>query len=164
MQSLNPQNRGWHTSEWGAWGWAETILKLVALGAGIIAFLQSNAASPLVFGENPHLLAVILCGLMALGSVVQLGFRFLQREIISFAFAVVNLLGHFGMFIALLRVPAEMTLLVVFGVFYVLGQVVKVQFLRVTGYTEGPADSRGMIRVSWAMAAAYALLVVLALV
>ena len=36
----------------------------------------------------------------------------------------------------------------IFGVFYVLGQVIKLQFLRVTGYTEGGANSSGMLRTT----------------
>jgi hypothetical protein len=75
-----------------------------------------------------------------------------------------NLLGHFGLLVALLRVPTDLTLAVIFGVFYALGQNVKVQFLRVTGYTEGTADSRGMIIVAWVMAAVYAVFAVLILI
>jgi len=157
------QAQGWHTSEWGAWGWLETILKLIALAAGVIAFFQSNAANPLVVSGNPHLAALILLGLESLGAVAQVGIRFVQREIISFVFAILNLLGHLGLFIALLRVPTDTTLFVIFGVFYALGQLVKVQFLRTSGYTEGGATSRGMVMVSLLMAAFYAVFVLLML-
>lgn len=160
-QETQPQ--GWHTSEWGAWGWLETILKLVALAAGVIAFFQSNAANPLVIGDNPHLAALILLGLETLGAVVQLGIRYVQREVVSFVFAILNLLGHLGLLVALLRVPTDLTLFIIFGVFYVLGQLVKIQFLRTSGYTEGGASSRGMIMVSLVMAASYAVFVVLML-
>lgn len=163
LMQQETQAQGWHTSEWGAWGWLETILKLVALAAGVIAFFQSNAANPLVIGENPHLAALILLGLETLGAVGQLGIRFIQREIVSFAFAILNLLGHLGLLVALLRVPTDTTLFIIFGVFYALGQVVKVQFLRTSGYTEGGASSRGMVMVSWLMAAFYVAFVVLML-
>lgn len=157
------QAQGWHTSEWGAWGWLETILKLVALAAGVIAFFQSDAANPLVIGDNPYLAALILLGLETLGALAQVGIRFVQREVVSFVFAILNLLGHLGLLVALLRVPTDTTLFIIFGVFYVLGQLVKVQFLRTSGYTEGGATSRGMIMVSLVMAAFYAVFVVLML-
>lgn len=157
------QAQGWHTSEWGAWGWLETILKLVALAAGVIAFFQSNAANSLVISGSPHLAALILLGLESLGAVAQVGIRYVQREIISFVFAILNLLGHLGLLVALLRVPTDTTLFVIFGVFYALGFLVKVQFLRVTGYTEGGSSSRGMIMVAVVMAALYALFVLLML-
>lgn len=157
------QAQGWHTSEWGAWGWLETILKLIALAAGVVAFVQSNAASPLVIGGNPHLAALILLGLETLGALGQLGIRYVQREIISFVFAILNLLGHLGLLVALLRVPSDLTLFIIFGVFYALGQLVKVQFLRVSGYTEGGSTTRGMVMVSLVMGASYIVFVLLML-
>lgn len=157
------QKQGWHTSAWGSWGWLETILKLVAVAAGGIAFIQSNTANPLVIGDNPHLAALILLGLASLGALGQLGIRFMQREIVSFAFSILNLFGHLGLLVALLRVPNDTMLFIIFGVFYTLGQVVKVQFLRLTGYTEGGASSRGMIIVAWLMAAFYGAFAVLML-
>ncbi|MCC6805353.1 MAG: hypothetical protein IT319_20910 [Anaerolineae bacterium] len=138
------QAQGWHTAEWGLWGWVETILKLVALGAGILAFVDSDAAAPLMIGDNPHPIALALIALLALGALGQLGIRFAQREVSSFVFAILNLLGHVGLLIAVLRIPDQPALSLVFGGFYALGQIVKVQFLRVTGYTEGGATPAAM--------------------
>ena len=73
--SQTTQVQGWHTSEWGMWGWIETILKLIALGIGILAFFQTPA-NDLVLGGNPHLAAVILLVLLSLASVAQLGIVF----------------------------------------------------------------------------------------
>jgi len=160
--SQTTQVQGWHTSEWGLWGWIETILKLIALGIGILAFFRTPA-NDLVLGGNPHLAAVILLVLLSLAAVAQLGIRFQQRETISLIFAVLNLLGHLALLIALLRVMDSRALPVVFGGFYLLGQLTKLQFLRTSGYTEGGADERGMLRVAGAMTALYALFVVLVL-
>ena len=157
----NAQTQGWHTAQWGTWGWAETILKLIAILAGIIAFFQT--AGDLVIGGNPHLAAVIVLALAALASIAQLGIRFTQKEIVSLIFAVLNLLGHFGLLIALLRVPTDLTLALVFGVFYVLGQLTKVQFLRVTGYTEGGANTSAMLRTTGVIAILYIVFTVLLL-
>lgn len=161
------QNAGqpsqWHTAQWGMWGWFETILKLIGVVAGILAFAASNAASPLAIGDNPHLAALILLALLALGALAQVGIRFTQRETISFAFAILNLVGHLALLVAVLRVPDQPTLAMVFGGCYALGQLVKLQFLRATGYTEGGANTTAMLGVAALMAILYALLAVLML-
>lgn len=164
---MRSTTQGWHTAEWGTWGWAETILKLIAIVFGILAFFQSNAASglrELVIGGNPRLLAMLLLALLTLGAVVQLGARLMQQEIVSLIFAVLNLLGHAALLVALLRVPGDLTLGILFGVFYAVGGIVKVQFLRATSYTEAGASLQTMILVAWGMVAPYVLLVILLLV
>lgn len=157
-------SQGWHTARWGTLGWAETILKLIGLGAGVLAFLNSDASAALRIGDNPHLAAAILLLVLTLGAVFQLVVRFGQKETISLGFAVLNLVGHLALLVALLRVPADVTLAVIFGVMYVLGQLVKLQFLRTTGYTEGGASTRAMMGVTAAITAAYLLLVILVLI
>ena len=157
----NAQTQGWHTAQWGTWGWIETILKLIAIVAGIIAFVQSRGE--IVFSGNPHLAAVIVLALAALASIAQVVIRLTQKEIISTVFAILNLLGHFGLLIALLRVPPDLTLALVFGVFYVLGQLTKIQFLRVTGYTEGGANSSAMLRTTGVITLIYVVITVLLL-
>lgn len=158
------QAQGWHTAQWGTWGWAETILKLIAIIGGILAFFQDTIANEMMLGSNPHLAAVVLFALLTLFSVAQIGIRFTQKEIVSMIFAVLNFLGHLALLVALLRVPTDLTLAILFGVFYVLGGIVKVQFMRVTGYTEGGATSAMMIRVAAIMAVPYILFVILLLV
>jgi hypothetical protein len=158
------QSQGWHSEAWGTWGIAETVLKLIGVGAGVLAFINSDGNAALRIGDNPHLLALILLVLLTLGAVFQLVVRFGQKETISFGFAVLNLIGHVALVIALLRVPEQATLAVIFGGMYVLGQVVKLQFLRETGYTEGGATTSAMLRVTGAIAIMYVLFVVLMLV
>lgn len=157
-------NQGWHTAQWGTLGWVETILKLIGIGAGVLAFVNSDAAAALRIGDNPHLAAVILLGALTLGAAFQLFVRFGQKETISLSFAVLNLLGHLALLVALLRAPSDMTLAVIFGVMVVLGQVVKLQFLRSTGYTEGGATTGAMMGISAAQGATYLLLVILVLI
>lgn len=158
------QSQGWHTAQWGTWGWAETILKLIGVAFGILAFFQSNAANELTIGGNPRLAAVLLMGLLTLFSVTQVGIRFFQKEVVSMVFAVLNFLGHAALLMALLRVPTNLTLALLFGVFYLLGGLVKIQFLRATGYTEAGASLQTMLIFAWGMAAPYLLLVILLLV
>lgn len=157
------QAQGWHTAEWGTWGWLETILKLIGAFAGVVAFVNSDSSAPLRIGDNPHLIALALFALLALGALAQVGIRFVQRETISFGFAILNLLGHAALLVAILRVPPDITMTTIFGAFYVLGQIVKLQFLRATGYTEGGSNSTGMQMVAVAQAAMYAVFAILML-
>jgi hypothetical protein len=158
------QAQGWHIAQWGTLGWVETILKLIGIGAGVLAFVNSDASAALRIGDNPHLAAVILLVVLTLGAVFQLFVRFGQKETISLGFAALNLLGHLALLIALLRVPTDVTLAVIFGVMVVLGQVVKLQFLRSTGYTEGGATTSAMMRIAAAQGVVYLLLVILVLI
>ncbi len=155
--------QGWHVAEWGLWGWVETLFKLVALIAGIAAFFASNSATPLTIGGNPHLAAAVVMLLLTLLSLVALAIRVQQKEIISLIFGIVNFLGHAGILHAILRLPDSMTLSLVFGVFYTVGQLTKLQFLNASGYTENGQTQSGMLRFAIGMAVAYALFTILAL-
>ncbi len=148
MQKNTAQAASWHNEAWGTWGYIETILKLVGIVAGVIAFTQTSGTNGLVIGGNPHLAAVALLALMTLGMIFTLFIRYTQKESLSFAFAVVNVVGHLALLIALLRVPSSMTLAVLFGLMFVLGSAAKIRFLGLSGYTEGGADLKQMKRVT----------------
>src|SRR5258708_32119265 len=49
MQTTTPA-QGWHTAQWGTWGWLETIAKCVALVAGVIAFFNPFHPSTFLVG------------------------------------------------------------------------------------------------------------------
>ena len=91
---------------------------------------------------------------------MQVTIRYPQRETVSMIFAVLNLLGHVGLLIALLRLPDHRTLPLIFGGFYVLGQLTKLQFLRISGYTEGGATTSQMMRVTVILTVIYVLFTV----
>lgn len=162
MQSSTSQ--GWHIANWGTWGWIETILKLIGIGAGMLAFFNSASDAPLVIGGNPKLIAVILVALMTAGMVLAIGLRFTQKEIISIVFSVLNALGHAGLLVALLRIPPDMTLPLVFSVFFVLGELAKYRFMSTTGYTELGQSQAGMVRFSLMMVGTYIVLTILLLI
>lgn len=159
MQS-GVQTQGWHIEKWGALGWIETVLKLVAIGAGMVAFVRSLSADGFVLANNSHLAAVIVLVLLVVASIVQVTIRFQQRETVSMIFAILNLLGHLGLLFALLRLPDHRTLPLIFGVFYILGQLTKLQFLRTSGYTEGGATTRMMLGITTILTAIYVLFAV----
>ena len=156
-------NQGWHTAQWGTWGWLETIAKCIALVAGFIALLSPFAGSSFMLIGNPNLAALIILALLTLASIAQLVIRLGQRETISLGFAVLNLLGHLALLIAVAQVPHHRIWPILFGAFYVVGQLIKVQFLRTSGYTEGGSDTAGLVRTAGVMAVLYALFAILML-
>ncbi len=161
MQQLNPTHQGWHSLEWGTWGWIETILKAVGLVAAIILFAQTPDTGGLVIGGNPRLAAVALLTLITLATIGTIIIRSIQKETLSFVFAVFSAVGHLALLVALLRVPASITLAVLFGLLFVLGQAAKLRFLALSGYTEGGSDVRQMKRVAAIMGLIYIALTVL---
>ncbi|HVO41529.1 MAG TPA: hypothetical protein VMT34_02845, partial [Aggregatilineales bacterium] len=159
---VTASNQGWHTAQWGLWGWLETTAKCVALVFGFIDLLNP-LPSAFMLGGNPHLAALIVLALLTLASIAQVAIRFRQRETISMGFALFNCLGHVALLIALAQVPHHRLWPVLFGAFYFVGQLVKIQFLRVTGYTENGANTPNMLRAAGVMAGLYALFTVLML-
>lgn len=136
----------WHVANWGLWGWIETAIKGIGIAIGIIAFVNSNSSAELVIGGNPELGAVIVLAVISLAIIGAFFMRLRQREIISIIFAVFNVLGHLGLLIALLRVPETTTLPILFGMAFILGELTKAQFMRVSGYTEAGQSSAFMVR------------------
>lgn len=158
MQGNTGNTRTWHVDRWGVWGWIETVLKLIGLGAGLLAFFGSlSTTAGFMLGDNPNLAAVIVLALLTVASLGVLFVRYQQREVISMAFAVAQVLGHVGLLVALLRQPEQTTFAVIFGVFMVLGQLAKMVFLRVTGFTEAGQTPQAMQIATGVLAAFYAL-------
>ncbi len=150
----------WHTAAWGTLGWLETIAKLIAVVIGFVALIGSSSALGFMFRSNPRLAAVIVFALLTIASVGVIAMRFQQKETISMVFAILSALGHIALLIALLRVPQLRRLPVAFAGFFILGQLIKLQYLRTSGYTEGGATTRGMLTVTGVLTAIYALFVI----
>lgn len=156
--------QGWHTANWGLCGWLETGVKLVGIVFGFVAFFQAISGGSFTLSGHPHLAAVIVLGLLTFVAVGVIAVRIQQREIISVAFAIINALGHLAVLVAILWKPTETTLPLLFGVAYVIGNLVKIRFLGISGYTESGASSRMMHNFTWGMVAFYAAYSVLLLI
>ena len=157
MQQTTSQ--GWHVANWGTWAWIETGLKLVAIGAALLAFITSNAANPLIISGNPELAAVIFVGLMTLFTIVPLVLRFTQKEVISMIYAILNFLGHVGLLITLLRFqPSDSPVLpLIFALFMVFGELAKQRWLVISGYTENGQTTAQMLNFSRGVMGIYVL-------
>lgn len=164
MQTSTESSKQWHVANWGLLGWLETAVKGIGILLAFVALVDSLGADKFIIGDNPHLAAVILLGLLTLGMVAPLFFRYIQKEIVSMAYAVFNFLGHAALLIGLLRQPDQELYVILFGAAYIIGEVVKQRFLTTTGYTEAGQSTKAMLNFSRGVMAAYALLIILVLI
>jgi hypothetical protein len=144
MQSQQ-QVKGWHIHNWGFWGWLETAIKSVGIIAGFIAFSQTMTVNPIQVAGGSNVVAAIILGILTLLLSFAVVLRLMQREVISVVFALANALGHAGLLFYLVRTPENTVLPLVFGVAFVLGELVKQRFLAITGYTENGAQTPQML-------------------
>ena len=160
----NAQSDQWHVSRWGVWGWSETILKGIGILAGLAAFFVSLAAPGFRFpSDSFHIAAMVLLVLATLLALVTVVFRFQQKEIISTIYSVPHALGHVGLLFALFRSVDVTGLAVAFGFFWAAGQLFKLQFLRITGYTEYGLTQARMIGQNIVFLVLYLLIAVMML-
>jgi len=155
--------KSWHVANWGTLGWLETGLKAISIFVGFVAFSQTTSSASIQIVDIPHGLSIAILGLMTLLVSTIILLRFSQREIISVMFAVLNTLGHAGMLYFVIYMPANSLLPFVFGIGYVLGELVKQRFLTTTGYTEMGQETSQMLKLSRGLMVVYASLSILAL-
>ena len=162
--NADTQAQTWYLGSWGLWGWLETIVKLIASVIGYIAFAGAVGTGSITLGGHPHLAAVILLAIATLIAVGLIALRIKQHEIIGIVYSILNALGHIAILIALLMQPTATTYPILFGVIYALGEVVKIRFLQVSGFTERGQTSAQMVKFSGAIVAAYVIYVILLLI
>jgi hypothetical protein len=160
----NTQPTGWHVAQWGTLGWLETGVKLIGIIVAFIALSQALPNGALTVGGNPRLGAIIVLGLLTLIWIAPVPLRFQQQEIISMVFTILNLLGHIALLLALLYLLPDRTLAIVFGVAYLIGEIVKRRWLMVSGYTESGRTAAQMAMVSNVFIVSYVLFIVFLLI
>ncbi len=135
--TVNNTSKQWHVANWSALGWLETGIKLVAFVAAIIALLNALSSGTFSAPSGIHLIQVIVLAILALGLTLGIVDRYNQREIIAMIFILINNLAHWGMVYALLTSPGPDNLLLIFTALMILGDLVKIFWLYVSGYTQG---------------------------
>ncbi|MGD2040357.1 MAG: hypothetical protein PVH11_05990, partial [Anaerolineae bacterium] len=78
-----------------------------------------------------HLFQLIVLFVLSLGLVAAILDRWIEREIVAMVFVILNNVAHWGMVIALLFQPWPGWLLLAFAGLMLLGDLVKLVFLRV---------------------------------
>jgi hypothetical protein len=161
--TLKSESASWHVQNWGVWGWVETIIKLVGIVIAVYGLISILPSFSLGLPLNLHLIAVIVLALMTLMSLFIVTIRFGQREIIAFAFAILSAVGHISALLVLLQASAQTFYPTVgFALAYLLGELVKIQFLRITGYSESGRDPKAMQRIPIVFGTAYLLIAIFA--
>lgn len=155
-------SRGWHLGTWGSLGWAETALKLAAAGVAIAALLVAlggsiDWAGPARGGQVGVLAA------LAIGLTFAIVDRVIEREIIAFAFILVNVAAHWAMVVAVEISTDIGALVVTFAALILAGDLVKLRFLAASGFTVRDLPRGLLFALTGIYAAGYVLILVLAL-
>ena len=129
--SNEPTKKRWHVSSWPLLAWLETVIKLAALVLGIVALVQALSGGTFALPGGLRLVQLVILAFLSLGLVAAIFDRLAEREIVAMAFVVLNNLGHWGMVVALATEPGPGWLLPAFAALMLLGDLVKLVFLRV---------------------------------
>lgn len=155
--------RRWHRGAWGPLGTAETLVKSAAFLAAYIAFARSlghGRATP----HGSELAEVILLGIAELGLLGAIADRIMEREITAMVFVVFNNAAHLGLIWALLAVRDAQQAVIVFAGLMLVGELVKIGFLRTTGYTVRSHGTSLVVAIVSAYAGLYAAVLLVAAV
>ena len=149
----------WHVGDYGWLGWAETGVKAVAFAVAFVAVahaLDRELATP----HGIHVFELIVLGVAELGLVLAIGDRIIERELIALGFVLFANAAHLCMLFAILSVPGPGVLLSAFCALMFAGEMIKLGFLRSTGFRVrevAPVVVQGLV-------AAYAVIYLVALV
>jgi hypothetical protein len=153
-------DRRWHVGDYGPLGWVETAVKAAAFLCAYVAFahaLDRDLHSP----DGIHLVELVLLGTAELGLLAAIGDRLIERELIAVAFVLFNNAAHLGMLYALVAVPGPGGLVSVFCGLMLAGELIKLAWLRTTGFTVRGAAPLLVQGFVLAYAGVYALALVL---
>ena len=151
-------SRSWHIAHWPFLAWLETIIKLAALTIGIIAGINALSAGSLALPTGLQLVQFVILLLLSLGLIAAIFDRIADREITAMIFVVMNNLGHWGM---LLGLTAGAEYLLWFAGLMLLGDLVKLWFIRVHNFTVRDYAPRILYILTLFYVGSYTLLILL---
>ncbi len=152
---------GWHVGEWGALAWAETALKSAGVLVGIAALLTALDREPDGAG-GARLVAVVILAVLSLGLVAGIADRLAGREAVGFAFILAMVAGHVAMTVGLARDGGLEGFLAAFAALMLAGDLVKLVFLRTTGFRVRDIPPAAVYGLTSAYVAGYVALLVIA--
>ncbi len=153
----------WHVGDWSPLGWLETGIKLVAHVAAIIALLNALSSGTSVAPQGTRLIQVIVLAILALLLLLAIVDRYQEREIIAMGFVIINVIAHWGMVYALLTTPGPGSLLTIFAGLMLLGDLVKIRWLFVSGFTSRGQSTQVMVGLVSIFVIGYAIIFLLSL-
>ena len=119
---------GWHVADWGPWGWSETVVKLIGIIVAFAAAIDEGA-----FGvPSSNRLAYWLLVAAGVGYVAAIADRYVDREVVAFAFIVATVLGHVAIVYAMGRADWPSTPVRAFASLMLVGDLIKIGFFATT--------------------------------
>lgn len=161
-RSQTPGKR-WYVAKWPPLAWLETGIKLTALAIGIAALAAALSRGQLAFPSGPRLAQLILMTLLSLGLVAAILDRIIEREVIALGFVILNSLGHWGIVLTLASEQDARSRLVPFVALMLLGDLVKLIFLRVHDFQVRDTPRSVLYGLTLVYVAGYLLLLLLEL-
>ena len=150
----------WHVGDWGPLGWAETALKTAGVLVGVAALLTALGREP-DGAAGARLAAVVILAALSLGLVAGIADRFIGREAVGFAFILAMVAGHVAMTVALARDGGLAGFLAAFAALMLAGDLVKLAFLRTTGFRVRDIPPAAVYGLTSAYAAGYVALLLM---
>ena len=120
--------QGWHVAEWGPWGWAETVVKLVAIVVAVVAAASDGRFPPSDGGR----LSYWILALIAVVYVAAIGDRLIDREITAMAFVVLMVIGHLAAVHAVGRADWPTGFVRTFAGLMLVGDLIKLGYFTTT--------------------------------
>ena len=117
---------GWHVGRWGALGWVETAVKVVAMFVAAIGLAGRDGADGGGWGRT---LAVSALTTATIGLVAAIADRTIEREIVAMVFVVFNVAAHVAIVLVATGLPAARGTVVTFCTLMIIGDAVKIVFL-----------------------------------
>jgi MFS superfamily sulfate permease-like transporter len=151
----------WHVGDWGLLGWTETALKGAGALVGIGALLAALDRGPDA-ASGARLAGVVVLAVLSLGLVAGIADRLREREAVGFAFILAMVAGHLAMTVALARDESAGGALAAFAALMLAGDLVKLVFLRRTGFRVRAVPPAAVYGLTAAYAAGYVALLLIA--
>lgn len=152
----------WHIAAWPPLAWLETIIKLVALTAALIALGNALDTGDFALPSGVASVQFVILAVLSLGLLAAIGDRIIEREIVAMLFVLVNNAGHWGMLLALASASDAGLSLAVFAALMLAGDLVKLLFIAVErDFTVRDVPRIVLYALTAFYAAGYALLLVL---
>jgi hypothetical protein len=153
--SASPDRAAWHVAGWGTLGWIETGIKSVAFLCAYAA-LATSITTGWSIPRGVRVAEFVLIGVATLGLLAAIGDRLLEREVVSMVFVVFNDVAHLALLASLVTTAGPGRLLTAFTVLMTCGELVKIRFLRSTGFTVRNTPTSVVIGLTAAYALLYA--------
>lgn len=151
----------WHFADWPPLAWLETVIKLFALLLAILTAYRALQRWSFEFPSGLVLIEWVIMLVLSLGLTLAIIDRIQNREILAMGFILLNNLGHWGMTYTLMTDPGPGAILSVFAVLMLVGDLVKLLFLRLHSFSVRELPRSVMYALTGVYIAGYAAILLL---